>query len=77
MKVGTLLLVLHDVIEDLVAVGVLDSNGNLYATALDSLQEGLQLAVMVEKRLKQRGITVQENVDKVINALPLVLALIK
>lgn len=77
MKVGTLLLVFHDVIDDLLSLGVLDTSGNLYATALDSLQEDLQLVALVEKRLKQRGVSVQENVDKVINALPLILALIK
>ena len=77
MKVGTLLLVFHDVIENLVALDVLDKDGNLYSTALDSLQEDFRLVSMIEMSLKNHGVTVQENIDKVINALPLVLSLIK
>jgi hypothetical protein len=76
MKPGILLLVAHDVIEDLVAMGVIDANGNLFGTALDSLKENFQFAAMVEKRLKARGVVVQTNVDKVINALPLIFALV-
>lgn len=77
MKVGTLLLVFHDLIEDLVSLGVLDSNGNLFGTALDSLQENLELVAVVEKRLKQHGVVIKDEIDKVINALPLILALLK
>lgn len=77
MKVGTLLLVFHDLIEDIVSLGVLDSNGNLFGAALDSLQENLELVAVVEKRLKQHGVVIKDEIDKVINALPLILALLK
>jgi hypothetical protein len=76
MKVGTLLLVFHDVIEDLVSLGVIDAQGNMYGEALDSVKENVQLAAMIEKRLVARGVTVKAEVDKVINALPLILSLI-
>lgn len=76
MKLGTLLLVLHDIIEDLVSLGVIIPDGNMNSEALDTVRENVQFAVMIENRLKQHGVVVKSEVDKVINALPLLLTLV-
>lgn len=75
MKAGTLLLVLHDVVEMLVAKGYLTADGDM--SAPHTLEQDLEIVTAVENILKARGITVQENVDKVINALPLIFTLVK
>jgi len=73
MKVGTLLLILHDVIEDLVAQGLLNADGSFVSP---TLAQDFDIAKHVENRAKQRGVVIQDEVDKIINALPLVIALI-
>lgn len=73
MKVGTLLLILHDVIEDLVSLGLLNNEGDFIGP---TLAQDFDIAKHVENRAKQRGIVIQDDVDKIINALPLVIALI-
>lgn len=72
MKVGTLLLVLHDVIEGLVGEGLLTAEGDFVGPTVN---QDFQLATMVENALKHHGVTLPEDVDKVIQVLPLVLSL--
>lgn len=74
MKVGTLLLILHDVVEKLVGMSLLDTNGNFTAP---TLEQDLQIATMVEQCAKARGVVVQSEVDKILNVLPLVASLVK
>ena len=74
MKVGTLLLILHDVIEKLVGMGLLTSDGNFLSP---TLQQDLLIASMVEECVKTRGIVVQSEIDKILQVLPLVVSFIK
>lgn len=74
MKVGTLLLILHDVIEKLVGMGLLTNDGNFIGP---TIQQDLEIATMVEGVAKARGVVVQSEVDKILQALPLVTAFIR
>lgn len=74
MKVGTLLLILHDVTEKLVGMNLLSNDGSFVAP---TVQQDLLIAVMVEDCAKARGIVIQSDVDKILHALPLVLSLVK
>jgi len=74
MKVGTLLLILHDVIEKLVGAGLLTPAGDFVGP---TAEQDVQIAVMVEQAAKAHGVAIQSEVDKIINALPLVMTLVK
>ncbi len=74
MKVGTLLLILHDVIEKLVGMSLLSSNGDFVSP---TVEQDLQIATMVEQCAKAHGVVIQSEVDKILNVLPLVSSLIK
>lgn len=74
MKAGILLLIIHDVIEGLVHEGILTPTGDFTSV---NISEDIRIAVMVETTIKARGITVQSDVDKILNALPIILPFIK
>lgn len=74
MKAGVLLFVIADLKEYLVSSQNLNNDGSF--NSLD-LQEDIQIVKVVENSLKVHGVTIQSEVDKVINALPLLLTLIK
>lgn len=73
MKLGLFLLILHDVIEKLVGMGLLTSAGDFVGP---SLQQDFDIAVMVEQCAKARGVLFQDDLDRILNALPLVLNLL-
>ena len=73
MKVGTILLILHDVTEKLVGMQLLTVEGDFVSP---DLKQDVAIVAMVEECAKARGVVFQADVDKIINALPLVLALI-
>lgn len=75
MKAGTLLFILHDVVEMLAAKGYLTPEGDFVAP--HTVEQDLQMVTDVEAIVKHRGITVQDQVDKIIQALPLIFSLIK
>lgn len=72
MKVGTLLLVIYDTVGYLVELGLIDELGNMKAP---SVQQDLQIAAFVETSLKKHGVVIDDIVDKVLQILPLVLAI--
>ncbi len=74
MKVGTLLLIAHDVVEKLVGMNLLTNEGEFVSS---NLQQDLTVITMIENCIKARGITVQSEVDKIINILPLIAGLVK
>lgn len=74
MKVGTLLLILHDVIEKLVNMGLLTAEGDFVGP---TLEQDFQIASMVESAARARGVVVQDDVDRIINALPFIFRLTK
>ena len=74
MKVGTLLFILHDVIDDLFTLKLLLPNGDFVGP---TLAQDVEIVKAVENRLKQHGVTIQSDVDKVINVLPLVISLVR
>jgi hypothetical protein len=74
MKVGILLLILRDVINGLLRMNLLSTAGEFVAPTLD---QDLAIAAMVEQAAKAHGVVVQAEVDKIINALPLVLSLVR
>jgi len=73
MKVGLVLLILHDVIEKLVGVGLLTPEGDFVAP---TLAQDLNIARIVEESAKARGVVVNDDVDKIILALPFIVGLI-
>lgn len=74
MKVGTLLLIAHDVVEKLVGMGLLTNDGDFVGP---TLEQDLTLVTVVEECAKARGVVVQSEVDKIIHVLPLVMSLVK
>ena len=74
MKVGTLLLILHDVIEKLVGMNLLMSDRSFNTP---TLQQDLLIASMVEECVKARGVVVQSEIDKILQVLPLVVSFIR
>lgn len=74
MKVGTLLLILHDVIEGLVSEGLLLKDGTFLGP---NLGQDLQIVTMVENAAKAHGVVIQSEVDKIIQVLPLVMSLVR
>ena len=73
MKAGTLLLILHDVVDNLVSMKLLLPDGSF---AAPTVGQDLQIATMVETAAKNHGVVIQSEVDKIIQALPFVMAFI-
>lgn len=73
MKAGVLFFVIADVKDYLVAHGKLDNDGTVQ---FNDLNEDLEIARVIENSLKNHGVEIQENIDKVINALPLIVGLV-
>lgn len=73
MKVGTLLLILRDVVEGLEKMNLLLPDGSFTSP---SIQQDLQIVTLVESSAKAHGIVVQSEVDKIIQTLPFVMAFI-
>jgi len=74
MKAGTLLLILHDVIEGLVSIGILDQDGNFKSP---NLNDDVKIYNMVAECLKRRGYVEPEEVHKVMSALPFVMSIVR
>ena len=72
MKAGTLLLIIHDVIDVMRELSLIDANGDIVAP--DAARDAL-IAQRVETILKNYGVSIPDTVDKVIQIIPLVLAL--
>lgn len=75
MKVGTLLLIAHDVIGKLESSGLLTADGEF--AGLEDLKSDVALAVMIEECAKARGVQVKEDVDKILHALPLLMSFVR
>lgn len=73
MKVGTLLLILHDVIEKLVGMNILSTSGDFINPTVG---QDVQIATMIEQAAKAHGVVIQSDVDKILNILPLVMSLV-
>ena len=72
MKVGTLVRVIAEVLPILERNGLIDANDDFHDP---TPEQWATVASEVEAVLKAHGVTVQENVDKVIQILPLVLSM--
>lgn len=70
MQAGTLLLIVHDVVEVLAAEGIITSTGDFDQTKFDSLQNDLTFASAIEGVLKKHGVPVSGKVDAIIALLP-------
>lgn len=68
MKIGTLLLITHDVVEKLVGMGLLTAEGDF---TNPDIKQDLAIIAMVESCVKARGVHVQEDVDKIMFLLNL------
>lgn len=69
MKAGTLLLVVADVIGYLKNSNLIQADGSFKAP---TLSDDSELALAIEQILKNHGVSVEEHLDKVIKALPLI-----
>lgn len=74
MKVGTLFFVLRDVVNKLESMGLLTVDGDLVTP---SPEQDVMIAAFVESSLKGHGVDVPERVDKIVQLLPVVFALVK
>ena len=72
MNIGTALKILADIIKLLSGMGILDLNGNFRAPTAN---EDSLLAVRVEAILENYGITVPDQIEKILQILPLALSL--
>lgn len=73
MKAGVLLFVVSDVKDYLVGKGVLAPDGEF---TFHGLAEELGLVSVIENSLKAHGVEVQSDVDRILQALPLLLAVL-
>lgn len=73
MNAGLLLLILKDIIGQLEADGLLKSDGTFGDFTITN---DVKLAAQIEGIIKARGVAVQSDVDKVMSALPLLLAVV-
>lgn len=72
MNVIQLLLVLRDAVSKLEAMGCVTPD---YKLVFNHPNQWAELGVAVETSLKGHGVVVQEDVDRIIQALPLLLSL--
>jgi hypothetical protein len=73
MNVVQLLLVLRNAISKLESMGCVTTD---YKLVFNHVNQWAELGVAVETSLKGHGVTVQEDVDRIIQALPLLLSLV-
>jgi hypothetical protein len=73
MNVGLALIILADLVNTLKADGLLLADGTFKFPP--GIQPELRLAKQIEELLKSHGVAIDENVDKVLGLLPLVLQL--
>lgn len=74
MNAGTLLSIISDVINMLKTEGVIDPKGNFVEPALADIPK---LAAALEVILKSNSVAMPDKIDKVIQLIPLVLAIAK
>lgn len=72
MNVGQLLFALRDAVDYLEKQGLIREDGVIL---LNNVNKDIALAGVIEQSLKNHGLDVPEEVDKVINALPLIIGL--
>lgn len=77
MNAGTLLKIAKDVIALMESQGLLLPDGSFDSAKFNSLTEDLSFAAGVEIILKNHGVDVPQIVDKVMAALPLLVAILK
>lgn len=77
MNAGQLLSLVKDVVALLESSAVLLPSGEFDATKLDTIAEDVAFAQAVEGVLKKHGLAVSDRVDKVLQILPLLAAIIK
>jgi len=74
MNAGTLLEIVADTVNMLKTHGVIDPQGNFVEPTLDKVPE---LAAALEAILKSHGVQTPDKLDKMIQLVPLVLAIAK
>lgn len=72
MKLGLALLILHDIVDDLVKNNILALTGDFIKP---SLQQDLELVQLVKNHLEARGVNVDDNVERIIDILPITIKL--
>lgn len=73
MKVGTLVRIISEILPILERDGIIDANDDFHAP---SPTQWAALAIEIEQVVKKHGVTVQDEVDRIVNGLPLILALV-
>lgn len=73
MNAGQLLRAFSQIIAILTTEGIIDAQGNF----VDDLQSEIRAFSAIEAQLKADGIVVPSKVDQIIQALPLILSLVK
>lgn len=74
MNAGTLLEIGADVVNMMKTQGIIDPAGNFVEPSLDKIPE---LAAAIEAILKSHGVQTPDKLDKMIQLVPLVLAIAK
>ena len=73
LNLGQVLVLEAKIVLILQKEGVIDAQGNF----VDDLQAELRAFAAIESELKSVGLVVPERVDKIVQMLPLILALVK
>lgn len=77
MNAGQLLLVVKDVLGLLETGGILLPDGRFDQTKLDTITEDAAFGLAIEGVLKKHGLHVPDRVDKILQILPLLAAVIR
>lgn len=73
LNIGQVLVLQSQIIQALVANGVIDAQGNF----VDDLQAEIKALTDIETLLKSNGLVIPDKVDKIIQLLPLILTLVR
>lgn len=77
MQAGTLLLIVADVIGVLKSQGFIAADGSFDENKFNDIPTDLTLAGGIESILKQHGVAVPDKIDKILQIVPLVAAILK
>lgn len=74
MKAGVLFFIIANIKDYLVMNQMLQNDGTLILT---DISKDIEIAAIVEQTLKQHGVDTPDQLDKVMNALPLLVSFIQ
>lgn len=77
MNAGQLLQVVKDLVVLLEAQGILLPDGTFDQTKVDTIEENIDFAILVQKLLETHGVVLPDRVNKIIQIIPLLVGIIR